>query len=352
MSASAGRGGNWISANYDKAGLLGVIVVVLASAGILLTKTGFEAGPSITGVGGNAGSASVVPVDGNSVGKVLQSLEKPVQAALEQRRLFVGPLRVACIAKGEPVAYDSMVCSFCSAKQPLGIDELDSDGDGLLDKWEKANGLNPLDPSDAFGDFDKDGFNNLEEYTSKTDPKDPASKPDAASKVRHVFIKVEPFKLRFLGVNKLPNGANSYQLNARTLDRTYFTTNGGAVEGWKVVGLETNVTKKSVLKLQQGERMLSLPLNDVITDDSFRARLVSLIERAEVDAKKGDTVKLAGVGYYVVDITQTGVVLRDPSTGRQYNVTAISNEEKIAVGQGAGGLNETVPQAGSNTGKP
>ncbi len=40
----------------------------------------------------------------------------------------------------------------------------DSDGDGMPDKWEKANGLNPNDPSDANGDCTGDGYTNIEKY--------------------------------------------------------------------------------------------------------------------------------------------------------------------------------------------
>ena len=41
---------------------------------------------------------------------------------------------------------------------------LDSDGDGMPDAWEKANGLNPFDPSDANKDCTGDGYTNIEKY--------------------------------------------------------------------------------------------------------------------------------------------------------------------------------------------
>ncbi|MDO5446402.1 MAG: thrombospondin type 3 repeat-containing protein [Prevotellaceae bacterium] len=40
----------------------------------------------------------------------------------------------------------------------------DSDMDGMPDKWEKANGLNPNDPSDANQDCTGDGYTNIEKY--------------------------------------------------------------------------------------------------------------------------------------------------------------------------------------------
>ncbi len=47
-------------------------------------------------------------------------------------------------------------------------DACDSDDDN--DDYETANGLNPLDPSDASADADNDGFSNIEEFEAGSDP--------------------------------------------------------------------------------------------------------------------------------------------------------------------------------------
>ena len=52
----------------------------------------------------------------------------------------------------------------------------DSDHDGIPDDWEIAHGLNPNDPSDANGDYNGDGYTNLEKYLNSLTGEDAADK--------------------------------------------------------------------------------------------------------------------------------------------------------------------------------
>jgi hypothetical protein len=51
-----------------------------------------------------------------------------------------------------------------------GKSYVDTDKDGIPDKWEKKHGLNPNDPADAKLDLNNDGYTNIEDYINGIDP--------------------------------------------------------------------------------------------------------------------------------------------------------------------------------------
>ncbi len=66
-------------------------------------------------------------------------------------------------------------------------DDPDTDNDNLPDGWEVSYGLNPL-ADDASGDFDEDGYNNLDEYLAGTNPTDQADFPESRPPDQPVLI--------------------------------------------------------------------------------------------------------------------------------------------------------------------
>jgi hypothetical protein len=72
----------------------------------------------------------------------------------------------------------------------------DCDGDGILDEWEVAHGLNPSDPSDAALDPDHDGHSNLEEFSAGTDPQS----SNSVTRIIGFVLTGDDVRIRFRGV--------------------------------------------------------------------------------------------------------------------------------------------------------
>lgn len=74
---------------------------------------------------------------------------------------------------------DGAVPLFAMVPTPGALNTLpepDTDGDGMPDAWETANGFAPNSSADANLDADHDGMSNLAEYQAGTDPRNPASR--------------------------------------------------------------------------------------------------------------------------------------------------------------------------------
>ena len=79
-------------------------------------------------------------------------------------------------------SYDAFVVMF---ERP------DSDGDGMPDDWETANGLDP-GTNDADDDLDGDGLINIDEYNNNTYANDPDSDDDGYNDMREVAKGTDP----------------------------------------------------------------------------------------------------------------------------------------------------------------
>jgi hypothetical protein len=94
-----------------------------------------------------------------------------------------GPGNVTVTARNDGLAATVMLSSFAL---------IDSDGDGMPDVWEIANGLNPYDPTDAGLDPDGDGLTNLQEYQLGTNPHVADTDGDGLSDGYEVQIGTNP----------------------------------------------------------------------------------------------------------------------------------------------------------------
>jgi len=98
-------------------------------------------------------------------------------ASVRVTMLANGALIIALDQNGDGVYESTATLRWADLGTAAGSDLRDTDGDGMHNSWETANGLNPNDPSDAAGDLDGDGATNLAEYMAGTDPRSALSAP-------------------------------------------------------------------------------------------------------------------------------------------------------------------------------
>lgn len=111
-----------------------------------------------------AGQVQVVSEAGATMGAIGSFGNDPGQLRQPAGMTFManGDLLVANLDAGRLERFGSGAAPVACAG--------DSDCDGIPDDVELANGLNPLDPSDALADNDHDGLNNQEEIARGTNP--------------------------------------------------------------------------------------------------------------------------------------------------------------------------------------
>lgn len=97
----------------------------------------------------------------------LTALIAPTFVLIFSATNFVSTLSVLGDAKSLAIQLD---CSRPSKFEFSPSMRLDADSDSMDDNWEQRFGLNINDPTDAILDLDSDGYTNLDEYLSGTEP--------------------------------------------------------------------------------------------------------------------------------------------------------------------------------------
>ncbi|MBU1693657.1 MAG: thrombospondin type 3 repeat-containing protein, partial [Verrucomicrobia bacterium] len=338
MSTAPRQKTTWLSQMYDKVAVVVMLLVLLGSALILIFQIGSVRRQLTQGQWDQAPSAPRLakPVDLGTYKASLENLARPFQMPQRTHRLMISEVRVSCVRCQKPIPFNAAVCPFCNAEQPvvIPIDKLDTDADGIPDFWESKYGLNPSDRGDAQGDLDGDGFSNVEEFNAETDPTNAKDFPDLAAKLRLRRVITEPFFLRFQAVNEISAGVFQYQLNLRTLERTYFAKIGEDVQGFTVVEYLPNAEKGPTVVLQQGEKKISLVKGQAVREEELTAQMVFLLDRTTMRARKGDIITLKGQEYKVVDIKRSSVLIRDVKTDKETVVPLLTAGDLATSGGG------------------
>ena len=139
-------------------------------------KTGVYAGPPYSGTGVNQGDSPVsIPVT------TLANPDSPEYtiSGLEQNSIYYLAATAYLAPPGSPGTESDY-----SNEVILN----DADRDRMADDWEISNGFDPANASDAYLDSDNDGYPNVTEYGSRTDPHNPESYPTLTSGLDHITV--------------------------------------------------------------------------------------------------------------------------------------------------------------------
>ena len=272
----------------------------------------------------------------------VEELQAPEQIPAWTNHLMVAELRVKCVKCGRPIPVDADVCPFrnCGAQQPTVVraNIKDSDLDGMPDEWEIKYGFNPNNADDALQDADNDGFTNLEEYQAGTNPRDPASHPPYAKKLRVLKIGHMPMPLSFQGVQRRSANDLRFLLKNRQLQRDTYAKLGDTVDGYKLEKYEEKKIKAppgtfgvdqdvSVLTVSRDNKAIPLTINSE-NQGEIGAKMVFLVDQTFIMAKIGDIIKLKNNSYKIIDIKKDSVILTDINTGMEISVQPFSEADK------------------------
>jgi len=335
----------WLKLNYDKVVVMVMLVALMASALYLVLRIGNVRGKLTAGDDNltNVEQREVVPVDESARNQQIADLQQHFQSGIFSNKFMVSALRVFCTNAlcAKPIDYYALICPFCKVAQP-DIGERDTDFDGLPDDYEIAQGMNPNDPEDIYGDIDGDGFTNIEEYNWGSDISDPDSYPSPAAKLRVFKVIERPFMMRFKSVSKSTDGNNKFQLNMRTLDKTYFVRLGDVVEGYTVESYKEDIVdtpsgkkNNSVLTLTKDGKQYPLPYNRSQKRQERFAGLVFLIDGKKYKVQIDDEIKLKGRTYKIIDISRNRVLMSDKETKKNIPVEMLSDEERMDLQGGS-----------------
>lgn len=201
---------------YDKVVVVAALIVLLISLAYLVTagvahkQREADYLDSLNKL--KPASEKIVAMDLALYSNAVHTLQKPPQVvlSLDNTPNFLAPeCRVKCVGCARPIPFSAKACPFCGKAQPeppAVNPDADSSGDGIPDKVKIAWGLDPRSKDDVLKDPDGDGFNYLDEYRAKTDPKDAKSHPAYATKLSVKEIKSKRLPLRLTGVNTMPGG--------------------------------------------------------------------------------------------------------------------------------------------------
>ena len=200
--------------------------------------------------------------------------------------------------------------------------------------WLIDNGLDYADAKIKELDNDGDGFNNLEEFNAKTNPRDPASTPPSFTKLQLVAFKPVPFRIVFKGdggtdgkefqinFKDLKGTARTQykKLNEQIADAPYRIVSYTVKPGPYGVNVKGDLSELTVENTNTGETLV-LVYNQEINDPTSYGEFRNLLNNQQFTLKKGQEFQIPPDtgSFKLIDISEDSALIQD-SQGRTAKV--------------------------------
>lgn len=348
MAANQTRDNMPLMRHYDKVVVVAALVVLLISLAWLITA-GVRQKESVASYmreveGLKPAKSDLEPINMDPYDRAVKSVTSPfkMMEGDEAKAGFLAPERRVMCANAvckKPIPYQAEQCWFCGEKQPQAKDisaDVDSNSDGVPDKWLRDQGLPP--DTDVAMDLDDDGFSVLDEYKFKTNPKDKISHPPYAEKLVLKDLKSMRLPLVFRGVNTMPGGGKQLTFNwSGKLPRTYWVKENeeigdtGYVAGMVTVKQEKRENPLTpgrlkvvdvstvVLKRKSDGKEIVLQVDEVGKNTDVEATLDFLIDKLELKLIENQEFKLREETYRVlaIDMAANTIKVENTANGKQ-----------------------------------
>lgn len=263
---------------------------------------------------------------------------------------FVPETRVWCanLSCRAPLPPNAEKCPVCGTEQPsektgtvVASDDVDTDGDGMPDVWERKYGLNPTDPSDASADPDEDGFSNLLEFQNGTDPTNKNSHPDPVSFLRVAKIEATPLPLVLKSASATSQSQIDYTDASTKQTFTCWvklgqeiTANLGKIKtGYTLVSVtnrEEMVELKGIGKVKRsigyatvanGKKRIELRQDTRASDTDYKISLVLAYDNTVLSVSSDDEFKVAGKSFRIIKVDKEASTVVIKSTVGKTEIT-------------------------------
>lgn len=312
---------NWVKDRYEQVVLAAVAAVLLAMSGMLLLRVrAFN--EVFAAIRGEVTKSAELPVAEAEV-------FTRVQEALAQPRVWEGARAPLFVSRKYIVNADGQL-----------VDPIQPGGPQLHppvgNEWFEEHGLDILDPNALHDDADGDGFDNLNEWTNKTDPRDKASHAAYISTLRLKKFEQVPFRLVFMA---RPDN-DTFQINVVDVrgQPTQYRKVGEMIEGTKfkvlsfeekfaedTYGTRQEVSEVTVENTETGARVVLAKERMANSPDSY-ALFAFQWNKSEKRVKKDGVFTLEPEPekhYKLIDITASEAVIESVETGEKLTIPAL-----------------------------